>query len=152
MLYSKPEPYQSTLESEVIAAAKETGDNAYVYLPPFNHRGFIRGTIPIDQASFKISGSFPDPSLQLISAFANQLDSAKIGYNRFFSSAGKELPEIKPLYTQFSPTLDSLNYWFLKKSINLYGEALLKTIAYEKKGIGSTDKGCLLYTSDAADE
>ena len=144
ILYSKPEPYQSTLESEVIAAAKETGDNAYVYLPPFSHRGFIRGTIPIDQTSFKISGSFPDPSLQLISAFANQLDSEKIGYNRFFSSAGKELPEIKPLYTQFSPTLDSLNYWFLKKSINLYGETLVKAIAYEKIGIGSTDKGVLL--------
>ena len=144
ILYSKPEPYQSTLESEVIAAAKETGDNAYIYLPPFSHRGFIRGTIPIDQTSFKISGSFPDPSLQLISAFANQLDSEKIGYNRFFSSAGKELPEIKALYTQFSPTLDSLNYWFLKKSINLYGETLVKAIAYEKTGIGSTDKGVLL--------
>ena len=54
------------------------------------------------------------------------------------------MPEIKALYTQFSPTLDSLNYWFLKKSINLYGETLVKAIAYEKTGIGSTDKGVLL--------
>jgi D-alanyl-D-alanine carboxypeptidase/D-alanyl-D-alanine-endopeptidase (penicillin-binding protein 4) len=41
----------------------------------------------------------------------------------------------------YSPTLDSMNYWFLKKSINLYGEALIKTIAYEKTGSGSTQKG-----------
>jgi len=40
-----------------------------------------------------------------------------------------------------SPPLDSLNYWFLQKSINLYGEALIKTIAYQQAGTGSTDKG-----------
>ncbi|HLG41440.1 MAG TPA: D-alanyl-D-alanine carboxypeptidase, partial [Chitinophagaceae bacterium] len=40
-----------------------------------------------------------------------------------------------------SPALDSIIYWFLKKSINLYGEALIKTFAYEKKGFGSTDSG-----------
>ena len=40
-----------------------------------------------------------------------------------------------------SPSLDSINYWFLKKSINLYGEAFVKTIAYEKTGAGNTDTG-----------
>src|SRR5450759_4441660 len=32
-------------------------------------------------------------------------------------------------------------YWFLKKSINLYGEVLVKTIAYEKTKSGTTDNG-----------
>ena len=45
------------------------------------------------------------------------------------------------LFTYFSPTLDSINYWFLQKSINLYGEAFVKTIAYEKMGFGETEKG-----------
>jgi D-alanyl-D-alanine carboxypeptidase/D-alanyl-D-alanine-endopeptidase (penicillin-binding protein 4) len=40
-----------------------------------------------------------------------------------------------------SPSIDSIIYWFLKKSINLYGESLLKAIANEKKGFGSTDTG-----------
>jgi len=40
-----------------------------------------------------------------------------------------------------SPSLDSVIYWFLKKSINLYGEALLKTISYQKSGYGNTDTG-----------
>ncbi len=45
------------------------------------------------------------------------------------------------LYTHYSPSLDSIIYWLLKKSINLYGEALLKTMAFEKKGFGATDTG-----------
>jgi D-alanyl-D-alanine carboxypeptidase/D-alanyl-D-alanine-endopeptidase (penicillin-binding protein 4) len=45
------------------------------------------------------------------------------------------------LITLLSPPLDSINYWFLKKSINLYGEALVKTMAWEKSGLGSTGKG-----------
>ena len=54
----------------------------------------------------------------------------------------KDVP-IRPIvfYTNFSPPLDSINYWFLKKSINLYGEAFVKTIAYEKNKFGSTDSG-----------
>ena len=43
--------------------------------------------------------------------------------------------------TYLSPSLDSINYWFLRKSINLYGEALVKTLAYEKTGAGTTEKG-----------
>lgn len=30
--------------------------------------------------------------------------------------------------TVYSPRLDSINYWFLRKSINLYGEALVTTL------------------------
>jgi D-alanyl-D-alanine carboxypeptidase/D-alanyl-D-alanine-endopeptidase (penicillin-binding protein 4) len=49
--------------------------------------------------------------------------------------------KLKTIYTHYSPSLDSIIYWFLKKSINLYGEALVKTFAYEKQGFGSTDSG-----------
>jgi D-alanyl-D-alanine carboxypeptidase/D-alanyl-D-alanine-endopeptidase (penicillin-binding protein 4) len=45
------------------------------------------------------------------------------------------------LFTHYSPSLDSIVYWFLKKSINLYGEALAKTFAYQENGIGDTKKG-----------
>lgn len=47
----------------------------------------------------------------------------------------------KILHTHYSPSLDSIIYWFNKKSINLYGEALVKTFAYEKQGFSSTDSG-----------
>jgi D-alanyl-D-alanine carboxypeptidase/D-alanyl-D-alanine-endopeptidase (penicillin-binding protein 4) len=53
-------------------------------------------------------------------------------------------PDTTIVFTHYSPPLDSIIYWFLKKSINLYGEALAKTFAYQKNGFGETDKGVQL--------
>jgi D-alanyl-D-alanine carboxypeptidase/D-alanyl-D-alanine-endopeptidase (penicillin-binding protein 4) len=50
-------------------------------------------------------------------------------------------PDTTILFTHYSPSLDSIIYWFLKKSINLYGEALTKTFAYKKNNFGETAKG-----------
>jgi D-alanyl-D-alanine carboxypeptidase/D-alanyl-D-alanine-endopeptidase (penicillin-binding protein 4) len=44
-------------------------------------------------------------------------------------------------YSHVSPPLDSIVYWFLKRSVNLYGEALLKTLGYEFTNSGSADSG-----------
>lgn len=137
----KPKPYQVRLESQLLAAAKGTGDNAYIYLPPYSTHGFVRGTIPVEEKTFTISGSFPDPSLQAIATLNAKLDSAKMKLQRFYVSNLKEIPVYTTLQIRSSPSLDSINYWFMKKSINLYGEAFVKTIAYEKTGFGATDKG-----------
>jgi D-alanyl-D-alanine carboxypeptidase/D-alanyl-D-alanine-endopeptidase (penicillin-binding protein 4) len=40
-----------------------------------------------------------------------------------------------------SPSLDSINHWFLQKSVNLYGEALVHTISLKRKGRASFDGG-----------
>ena len=45
------------------------------------------------------------------------------------------------LYQYFSPTLDSLTYFFLQKSINLYGEAFLQKIAEQKNNTFSNEAG-----------
>jgi D-alanyl-D-alanine carboxypeptidase/D-alanyl-D-alanine-endopeptidase (penicillin-binding protein 4) len=52
----------------------------------------------------------------------------------------KDEKDITLLHTETSPSLDSIIYWFNKKSINLYGEALLKTIAFGAGGEASPDK------------
>jgi D-alanyl-D-alanine carboxypeptidase/D-alanyl-D-alanine-endopeptidase (penicillin-binding protein 4) len=44
-------------------------------------------------------------------------------------------------HTESSPTLDSISYWFLRRSINLYGEALAKTLALQKGKTASSDNG-----------
>ena len=57
---------------------------------------------------------------------------------------GKEIKTnslYKSIHVHYSPSLDSIIYWFNKKSVNLYGEALIKTLAFEKQGFGSTDSG-----------
>ncbi len=138
---TKPKLFDVQLESEVVSAAKSTGDNSYIYLPPFAKNGIVRGTIPVDEKAFVISGSFPDPSLQFMATLKNKLDSGNYMPRSFSVSTEKEIPVFQTIKTISSPPLDSIIYWFMKKSINLYGEALIKTIAYEKTGSGSTAKG-----------
>lgn len=137
----RPKPYNVKLESQLVSAARGTGDNAYIYLPPSSSQGFVRGTIPVNEKAFTISGSFPDPPMQTIAVLKDKLDSLQIHPLHFYISSAREMPVYKTLQVYQSPSLDSLNYWFMKKSINLYGEALVKTIAYEKTGLGSTEKG-----------
>lgn len=137
----RPWPYNVQLKNEVKAAAKGTGDNAYIYLPPFSQTGFVRGTIPVNEKAFTISGSFPDPAVQLITTLKKKMDSVGIKPKGFSVSSAAKMPVFTILQTYVSPTLDSLNFFFLRRSINLYGEAFIKTIAYEKTGFGSAEKG-----------
>jgi D-alanyl-D-alanine carboxypeptidase/D-alanyl-D-alanine-endopeptidase (penicillin-binding protein 4) len=124
--------YDYGLVSEAVSAAKGTGDNAYVYFTLTEPYGILKGTIPINEDWFKISATMPNPDKE----FFNEL-------NHRIGSATKIQGDIiqNNIYTHYSPSLDSIIYWFNKKSINLYGEALIKTFAYEKQGFGSTDSG-----------
>ena len=138
------------LEPKLISAKKGSGDNAYVYLPPDKFDNYkIRGTIPVNENNFSISASITNPewifSVSLLSRVQEQkgFDAGYGSYevlNKSLSDKGNS----ELVYTHYSPSLDSIIYWFNKKSINLYGEALIKTFAYEKKGFGSTDSGVVL--------
>jgi D-alanyl-D-alanine carboxypeptidase/D-alanyl-D-alanine-endopeptidase (penicillin-binding protein 4) len=52
-----------------------------------------------------------------------------------------ESKKLAIFYSHISPALDSIIYFLNKKSVNLYAEALVKTIGYEKAKEGSTEKG-----------
>jgi D-alanyl-D-alanine carboxypeptidase/D-alanyl-D-alanine-endopeptidase (penicillin-binding protein 4) len=126
--------------NQLKAADKNSGDNAYIY-----YDDLLNGTIPLGQKNFKISGATKDPSLYLLNDLSLALKDASIKTNyspkpEKFSKQAADTQETI-VYTHYSPSLDSIVYWFLKKSINLYGEALVKTFAYEKQGYGSTDSG-----------
>ncbi len=126
-----------------------SGDNGYIYLPPYSVAGFVNGTVPAGEKKFTISGSMPMPSYQIIKEMMNFFSLSDLEFNCKVSEefiAGKSAI---PFYQRalgeiISPPLDSIIYWFLKKSINLYGEALIKTFAYEKKGFGATDSGVVI--------
>ncbi len=130
------------LFSEVRAAEKGTGDNAFIYVPPGSAFGYVRGTIPVGERAFKISGSMPDPFAAMNNSFNELLNNSGVAISK--QEGWVSMPpvfKVTTLFTTLSPSLDSINYWFLKKSINLYGEAFIKTIAADKEGLGSTEKG-----------
>ncbi|MEO8764626.1 MAG: D-alanyl-D-alanine carboxypeptidase/D-alanyl-D-alanine-endopeptidase [Ginsengibacter sp.] len=132
------------LHLKVVATSgeKESGDNAYIYLPLDQASAYVRGTIPVDKNPFTISGAMPHPAKQLaitLEAAIKKIPAQKVALT--FPDITGKYDTIHLLYVHNSPPLDSINYWFLKRSINLYGEALLKTMAYEFAKAGSTDSG-----------
>ena len=144
----KPSLGGISIYNQIKTGIKGSGDNGYIYLPIYAREGFTEGTIPLGEDHFVISGSTPYAP----AAFGQSLQEA-LGESQIYCGQEVETtlslsrkgiswsnPNVQ-LYTHYSPSLDSLNFWFLKKSINLYGEALVKTIAYEKTGNGNTAKG-----------
>lgn len=129
-------------------AEKGTGDNSIIYMSPYSENGFIEGTIPLGEKEFVVSGSLTNPAKQagrelkelLLNNHVNVSGETEIIFSN--ESLKKQFSDsIQILDSIVSPSLDSIMYWFLQKSINLYGEALTKTIAFEKEGFGSTETG-----------
>jgi serine-type D-Ala-D-Ala carboxypeptidase/endopeptidase (penicillin-binding protein 4) len=139
---TNPTLYSYNISSDAVSAAKGSGDNAYIYFPGYGTNAVVRGTIPINEDRFIISGSIVNPIEQfvgLLEAALNKQFKWQSSYVNVITDSVLRTP--LPIYTHYSPSLDSIIYWFNKKSINLYGEALIKTFAYEKQGFGSTDSG-----------
>jgi D-alanyl-D-alanine carboxypeptidase/D-alanyl-D-alanine-endopeptidase (penicillin-binding protein 4) len=134
--------------NELTTGKAGSGDNSIIYLPENGIVAYLRGTIPAGKETFKIAGSIPNP---LVAAkynltnylFKNGIITLPLINSQFSIYDKKEkAPTFSNLiFTHYSPPLDSINYWFLQKSVNLFGEAFVKTIAYEKTGFGATDTG-----------
>lgn len=138
---------QYTITNLLTTGKPGSGDNGYIYFPPYARNGFVEGTVP-PQQQFTLSGALPYPALQMGNELQQQLAAAHIQFNGNITTTQQmndgnvyAAQQKKVLGTLYSPTLDSLVYWFMQKSINLYGEALIKTMAYKKTGSGSTKKG-----------
>ncbi|AEW00674.1 D-alanyl-D-alanine carboxypeptidase/D-alanyl-D-alanine-endopeptidase [Niastella koreensis] len=141
-------PFQAAeLVNQIKTGGKGSGDNGYIYLPPYSLNGFTDGSIPQGSESFAISGAVPNGPLFFLAELQEFLQQQKIAvtgnYRTYVQNASKEKwPAMQQeLITLLSPPMDSINYWFLRKSINLYGEVLIKTMAREKNGVGTTDAG-----------
>lgn len=131
-----------SLISKATSAAKGSGDNGYIFMPLNDLYSYVRGTIPVNESRFTISGAMPHPSEQLaltLEAALKQSSIEKIAVN--YPIAKKNIAAAQVFFTYTSPVLDSIIFHFLRKSINLYGESLIKTLGYELAKTGSTDTG-----------
>jgi len=133
--------YGLHLRSKVTSAAKGSGDNNYIYLPLGDEYGYVRGTTPVDENHFTISGAMPKPGTELALTLEAALKNEPV--EKIAATYPKEynLQGAKFFYTYTSPLLDSIIFHFLRRSINLYGEALIKTLAYNFTNVGATDSG-----------
>lgn len=124
-----------------------TGDNVYAYSAPYSEKIVIRGTYGQDLKK-TIEISLPDPAYDLAFNLAKQLEADSIGINMGITTGQRLVEQGLTIPTQgveldvhTSPALHEIVYWFNKRSINLYGEALLKSIAYRSGGKSSTYEG-----------
>lgn len=132
------------INNQLRSAAAGSGDNAYIYLPLSGNTYLLKGTIPVNQSRFSISGAITEGAKYFFETLTPALESKGVVLENSMQAAeGKNTGDRRfTVVARFkSPGLDSLSYWFLRKSINLYGEAFIKTIG-ENKGAGwSADEG-----------
>ncbi len=140
-------PYLNIV-NELKAGAEGTGDRVYAYLPPLATTAYLRGTWALGISKSGISAALPDPAFD--AAFRLQDTLKRIGISatatplttRQLIAEKKPLPVIsQKLISISSPTLSQIVYWFNKKSVNLYGEHLLKTLAWKSGKEASTKNG-----------
>jgi D-alanyl-D-alanine carboxypeptidase/D-alanyl-D-alanine-endopeptidase (penicillin-binding protein 4) len=125
-----------------------SSDQSLIFTAPHSNVALINGTLPAKTVS--VSGSVPNPPLQLGAEVQQWLKESGIEFSgKVVTSSQLEIEGKKPLevpksnviLTYESPTLDKIIYWFLRKSINFYGETLIKTLGKEKKGNPSFKSG-----------
>lgn len=137
---AKPAPVGVTFLSTVTAAEKGSGDQANIYLAPLSNKALVQGTIPRGESAFVISGSFPDPPAQLVQEITTSFQQNGLAVREQSFPSNNNVP-VQPIAYHYSPALDSLHYWFMKKSVNLYGEALVRAISRKFSGTGSLEDG-----------
>ena len=129
------------IRNELRSGPRGSGDEAYLFFNPGAPGYTLRGTIPCCADSFRISGAVSNPALFTVQSLSALL---RIPGRADQQQLSRTPVADHPLHTHQSPTLDSIVYWFLQKSINLYGEALVQTIAKEQTGMGSDEAGLRL--------
>ncbi len=134
--------------NELKTGKRGSGDQTYIYNAPYSHFAYLRGTAPEDNKQFTVSGSVPDPALFCAYCLQQALKQKgitvlqKATTTRIMRLENTMIPTGKvQIDDHVSPTLDSITYWFLHRSINLYGEQLIKTIALHENATVCTDTG-----------
>ncbi len=141
---------EMTIINEVSTAPNGSGDNVYAYSAPYSNVIYLRGTHGKDLKK-KIEISDPNPALTLAYQFRSALNGQGVIIDsvattgKLLANQGVAVPtDVTALDTHESPKLIQIVHWFNQKSINLYGEALLKSIGFLSGNVTSSDEASTL--------
>ncbi|RYD69841.1 MAG: D-alanyl-D-alanine carboxypeptidase/D-alanyl-D-alanine-endopeptidase, partial [Sphingobacteriales bacterium] len=143
-----PETPYIQIVNELKTGATGTGDRSYAFLPPYNNVAYLRGSWGMGIGKTGISVALPDPAFDCAYRLQDTLKRLGISSSqqpttaRLMALNNQSMPAVtQKINTVSSPALSEISYWFLKKSINLYGETLLKTMALKSGKAATTSKG-----------
>ena len=138
-----PEIPNLNLTNEVLSSDSNK-DQAYVFGSPEESKRMIRGTIPKNRNNFVIKASVPDPAALLASEFRRNLLAGNIfisGETKFEKAGSGENKSVQLSVIQSPPLRDIIRVTN-HESVNLFAEHLLKHLAFQKTGLGTTKDGC----------
>jgi D-alanyl-D-alanine carboxypeptidase/D-alanyl-D-alanine-endopeptidase (penicillin-binding protein 4) len=148
LLRTEPDVYYLTILNEVKTGKAGSGDQVYAYSAPYSSVIHLRGTYGID-LNKKIVLSLPDAAYDLSSSLKSNLERQGISVDKeaitsfLLSHSGIQLPIQTNLLDRYtSPNVSQMAHWFNRKSVNLYGEALLKTVAIKENQNPATEEIC----------
>lgn len=123
------------LANETTTGRSGSGDNVYAFASPYSSRIYLRGTHGYDLKK-TIQISLPDAAYHVSFQLHQAAHNAGIPTQgdpttaHLLNLTSTYIPEDGTmLHQHLSPTLSEIVYWFNQKSINLYGEALLLSMA-----------------------
>lgn len=132
------------IKNELSTGASGSGDQVYAYSGSYHPEIYLRGTYAIDLKK-QIAISLPDPGWAMVNELFNYLKAKgiKISGEPLTSRWLWEEKNTKPnkqheIGKIVSPALKEIVYWINQKSVNIYAEQVLKTIA---KNNESTENG-----------
>ena len=138
-----------TYKSELTNAPAGTGDNAYPYLPVSStNLMYLRGTFAVDEPKKSVGAALPDPAYDAAYRLTDTLK--RLGFDITgqpestitLVAKAQATPAIGTnLTTLLSPDLSKIVYWTNRKSVNLYAEELLKSIAVKRGKEATTLNG-----------
>ena len=136
-----PEIPNLDLQNEVLSSDLNS-DQAYVFGSPMENRRIIRGTIPKNKTDFVVKASVPDPSVLLASEFRKKLTANGIAVSGVTKYEKAKIDSSGQLSVFQSPSLRDIIRITNHESVNLFAEHLLKHLAFQKNGLGTTKDGC----------
>lgn len=126
------------LVNEVVSGPEGSGDQASIFGGEFSTTQYVRGSVPLDKATFAIKGSIPDPAQCCAKHLQQVLQKEGIVVNKearsSFCSARYEQAHL--VHETYSSKLSEMVYSANHRSHNLYCEAFLKKIGQGKHTTG----------------
>jgi serine-type D-Ala-D-Ala carboxypeptidase/endopeptidase (penicillin-binding protein 4) len=136
-----PEIPNLNLKNEVLSSDINS-DQAYVFGSPMEYNRTIRGTIPKNQSDFVVKASVPNPAEILSNEFRKRLLENRISISGIAKYEKTKPAQSNQLSVIQSPPLKDIIKVTNHESVNLFAEHLLKHLAYQRTGLGTTKDGC----------
>jgi D-alanyl-D-alanine carboxypeptidase/D-alanyl-D-alanine-endopeptidase (penicillin-binding protein 4) len=138
--------------SELSSFLKASGstDEGYVFAAPYSSKGWIAGTIPVNQDDFVLKASITDPPLLLAKMVNDNLKAKGIKVSGNPSTLRTEknykTANVIPIAEMSSPPLTEIIEVINHESVNLFAEHLIKELGKKFKNDGSTASGAKVIT------